>query len=88
MLRFWPSLLSGLLFFKETRGFTSLNGECLSSSPEQVPHASLTGEGLWYLPMCFVCDGQLWFAAFPKAENELVRVVVFSVGSCPFKGCP
>lgn len=44
MLRFWPSLLSGLLFFKETRGFTSLNGECLSSSTEQVPHASLTGE--------------------------------------------
>uniref|UniRef100_A0A8C9AGL1 FERM domain containing 5 n=1 Tax=Prolemur simus TaxID=1328070 RepID=A0A8C9AGL1_PROSS len=27
MLHFWPSLLLGLLFFKETRGSTSLNGK-------------------------------------------------------------
>ncbi|EDL80010.1 similar to MGC14161 protein (predicted), isoform CRA_d [Rattus norvegicus] len=65
MLHFWPSLLSGLLFFKETRGFTSLNGECLSSSTEQVPHASLTGEGLWY-PCPLSVMGSYGLQPFPK----------------------
>ena len=53
MLRFWPSLLLGLLFCKETRGSTSLNGEYLYFrnrlfTPHQLGRA--------VVPMSFVCE--------------------------------
>lgn len=80
MLHFWPSLLLDLLFCKEIRGSTSLNGEYLHFQNRLfIPHPL----GRAVVPVSFVCD---WVVMVLSPLQSLASIMVSDEGSGLFLG--